>query len=211
MIYVVSDTHFGHQRILEFDSESRPFKTVEEMDEQLISNWNEVVKDEDDIVYMLGDMFMGSTDNIDKIMPRLNGRKVLVRGNHDTNKRVELMEKYVEGVYSIYNLKVGKQIYVLCHYPMREWFGKDYGTIHIYGHVHSNEHRNGILAEPNSFHAGVDTNNLRPVALSDIRDKFVRCAHPNIKRKGNENGVYCVNCGKVVRKYVVNNVATWLV
>ena len=207
--FITSDTHFGHANILGFEPGSRPFKTIEEMNEKLIENWNGVVT-ENDTVYVLGDMFMGSLDLIDEIMPRLNGRKVLIRGNHDTNKRVERYAPYVEAIHDLYNLKVGKQMYVLCHYPMREWFAKDHGSIHLYGHVHSNEHRGGISSEPMSYHVGVDTNNLTPIALEDIKNRFVMCGHPNIKKKGNEAGVYCVNCGQVVRKYIINNAEVWV-
>lgn len=171
-VFVTSDCHFGHTNILTFEIETRPFSTVEEMNEKLIENWNGVVKS-DDTVYVLGDMFMGSLDLIDEIMPRLNGKKILIRGNHDTKKRIERYAPYFESIHDIYHLKVGKQMYALCHYPMREWFAKDHGAIHLYGHVHSNDHRGGVSIEPNSFHVGVDTNNLTPIKLEDIKNKFV--------------------------------------
>lgn len=121
MIFFTSDCHFNHQNILEYEKESRGcFSTIEEMNEQIIYNWNKKVS-KNDTVYILGDMFMGGLDAIDEIMPRLKGKKILIRGNHDTNKRMERTLPYLEEAYDIYNLKYNKQMFVLCHYPLREW------------------------------------------------------------------------------------------
>lgn len=49
----ISDLHFGHKSALEFDN--RPFKTIEEMDNYMIANWNRVVSDED-TVRIVGDI-----------------------------------------------------------------------------------------------------------------------------------------------------------
>lgn len=208
-IWFTSDLHFNHKNILQYEVESRgSFSSLEDMNEVLINNWNGVVEDED-IVYVLGDVFMGCLDAIDAIMPRLKGRKILIRGNHDTNPRVARLEKYFEEVHDIYNLKYGNRFYVLCHYPMREWQHKEHGAIHLYGHIHSNEHRNGILSEKNSFHVGVDTNNLTPISIEQINWRLFSCVHPHIKTEGNSE-VYCVDCGKIVKKYIVNDKETWI-
>ena len=82
MIYFTSDTHFNHTNILKYEPETRPFETIEEMNETLIANWNNVVKEED-TVYVLGDFFMGMLDAIEPIYNRLNGKVILIRGNHD--------------------------------------------------------------------------------------------------------------------------------
>lgn len=166
MIWFTSDLHFGHENILKYE-ETRGFSTIEKMNEKLVENWNSVVKDED-IIYILGDFFMGSIDLIDKILPRLKGEKVLIRGNHDSNKRVEKFKSYGIEVYDMYNLKYDKKLFVLCHYPMREWLNKEHGSIHLYGHVHGSEHRNGFLNEKNSYHVGVDTNNLMPISIEEV-------------------------------------------
>ena len=163
-IYLTSDTHFNHENILKYE-EIRNFPSVEVMNEKIIENWNSVVGD-DDLVYMLGDIFMGPLDGIDEIMPRLKGRKYLVIGNHDTAPRVERMSKYLEGSSDMLIIRLPKKKRAtLCHYPMREWYGKDQGCVHFYGHVHGNEHRGGLNTERGSFHIGMDTNNLTPIAL----------------------------------------------
>lgn len=208
MIWFTSDLHFNHKNIIVFEKEVRPFETLDEMNEKLIENWNSVVA-EDDTVYVLGDFFMGPLDPIDEIMPRLKGKKILIRGNHDTNPRVARLAKYCDEIHDLYNLKYQGKFLVLCHFPIREWQHKENGSIHLYGHVHSNEHRNGFLAEPNSYHIGVDTNGLTPVSIDFILDKFNKCNHEKVLHQ--ENGGYmCGNCGKELRKYNINNAEVWI-
>lgn len=74
-----ADFHFAHANIIEY--EHRPWKTVEEMDEGLIKNWNRKVK-KGDLVYMLGDFTLSrDPEYIISLLQRLNGQKVLVKGN----------------------------------------------------------------------------------------------------------------------------------
>ncbi|MCF1193194.1 metallophosphoesterase, partial [Mangrovimonas sp. AS39] len=79
-VWFTSDLHLGHKNILVYEKEARPFETVEEMNETLISNWNNTVRTSD-IVFCLGDFAFGRS-NVD-LAARLNGRKRLVMGNHD--------------------------------------------------------------------------------------------------------------------------------
>jgi calcineurin-like phosphoesterase family protein len=76
-IYLISDTHFGHENIIQYCG--RPFANAELMDECLVDNWNSVVG-RNDIIYHLGDVYLG---NGASVIPRLNGRKRLILGNHD--------------------------------------------------------------------------------------------------------------------------------
>jgi len=78
--WFTSDTHFGHKRIIELSN--RPFDSVENMNEQLVENWNYFVKPED-TVYHLGDVALGSFLESLAYVGRLNGIKHLVVGNHD--------------------------------------------------------------------------------------------------------------------------------
>lgn len=91
-VFVTSDTHFNHVNMVEkFCQESRPFNTVEEMNEAIVKNWNSVVSP-DDTVYHLGDCFMGQLDTVAKYGSRLNGKIHVIPGNHDTKKRIAEME-----------------------------------------------------------------------------------------------------------------------
>lgn len=80
MIYYISDTHFKDQKI--FDKCKRPFKSVDEMEEVIINKWNKKVNDED-IVYVLGDIGKDDDPSTIDIFNKLKGHKHLIVGNHD--------------------------------------------------------------------------------------------------------------------------------
>ena len=84
-VFFTSDCHFDHANIIKYCS--RPFETAEEMNRQLILNWNKVVS-WDDTVFILGDFCFGQRTRWEKILPQLNGYKYLVLGNHDKLKYI---------------------------------------------------------------------------------------------------------------------------
>lgn len=129
--FYTSDLHLGHKNVLTFDN--RPFFTLTEMKETIIDNWNKVVSDNDN-VYVLGDMFWNNSE-ISEVMPKLNGNKFLIKGDHDrVNKE---LEKYFIWIKDYDVIKDGKEHVVLCHYPIAHWINADYGYIHLYGHIHA--------------------------------------------------------------------------
>jgi calcineurin-like phosphoesterase family protein len=77
--FYISDLHIGHKNILNLDN--RPFFNLADMKETIIDNWNKVVG-KNDSVYVLGDMFWNNSE-ISIVLPKLNGMKYLVKGNHD--------------------------------------------------------------------------------------------------------------------------------
>ena len=87
MIYFTSDLHLGHRGIIAM--RNRPFADVEEMNRTLIANFNAVVH-KDDTVYILGDLAHHmQVEDVNKIIEKLNGRKILIKGNHDKKKDYE--------------------------------------------------------------------------------------------------------------------------
>lgn len=131
MKFYTSDLHIGHQNVISFDQ--RPFYNLDDMKQTIIHNWNSIVTSNDE-VYILGDMFWNNED-IPDVLPQLKGNLYLVKGNHDRinsemSKRFVWIRDYAE-------IKDGDEHIVLCHYPIAHWRNADYGTIHLYGHIHS--------------------------------------------------------------------------
>ena len=97
MIYFIADTHFNHENIIKYCN--RPFKNTYKMNEYIIQKWNSVVK-KDDTVYHLGDVGFGSLQEVKSLVERLNGTKILIKGNHDlkigmnTWKEIGFLEVY---------------------------------------------------------------------------------------------------------------------
>jgi calcineurin-like phosphoesterase family protein len=135
-IFVISDTHFGHENILTFfnndGSRVRNFSCVEEMDEHMVEQWNKVVSDSD-IVYHLGDVFFGKGH---QHLSRLKGRKRLVLGNHDNAKSEHLLKNFQK--IMVWRLFPDLNC-LLSHVPIhKESFRKvDYN---LHGHVHGNSY-----------------------------------------------------------------------
>lgn len=132
-IWVTSDTHFFHTRVIEF---SRPqYSCVEEMNEDIIRKWNDTVQFED-TVYHLGDFAFGSDlEKIERLIQRLNGKIKLILGNHDTQPKIELYRKYFKIMVSS---KISDDGVIMTHYPVHE-IELNYGNkINIHGHTHLN-------------------------------------------------------------------------
>lgn len=130
--FYIADTHFAHKNILAFDG--RPFKSVEAMDEEMISRWNKAVTPEDR-VYILGDFHWGKEDEWLKILPRLNGQKTLIQGNHDINP--QKTRRYFADVKEYKVIDDNGRKIVLSHYPIPCFRNHFYGWYHLYGHVHT--------------------------------------------------------------------------
>jgi calcineurin-like phosphoesterase family protein len=135
-IFVVSDTHFGHANILRFTDSTtgeliRPgFASLEEMDEHMIQQWNSVVQDKD-IVYHLGDVYMNDGH---RVLPRLQGRKRLILGNHDNGKSLYLQAHFQK----IMMWRMWPELNcVLTHVPIHE-SGMYKVHYNLHGHIHQN-------------------------------------------------------------------------
>ena len=135
--FLVSDTHFGHKGVCHFTrndgvTKLRPWDTPEEMDEAMIAKWNAVVRPEDK-VYHLGDVVINR-----RALPtlaRLNGDKVLIRGNHDIFPDVEYREYFRE--LRAYHVMNGM---ILSHIPLHSDSMGRFG-VNIHGHTHANRVR----------------------------------------------------------------------
>ena len=133
-VFLVSDTHFGHTGVCRFTrndgvTKLRPWDNADEMDEFMVKAWNERVKPTDK-VYHLGDVVINRKAL--KIMHRLNGDKVLIRGNHDIFRDNEYREHFRE--LRAYHVMNGL---ILSHIPVHEASLGRFGC-NIHGHLHAN-------------------------------------------------------------------------
>ena len=133
-VFLVSDTHFGHAGVCRFTrndgvTKLRPWDSAEEMDEEMIRRWNDRVRPKDK-VYHLGDVVINRKAL--PILNRLNGDKVLIRGNHDIFKD----EDYTPYFRSLRGYHVMNGM-ILSHIPVHpESLGR-FG-VNIHGHTHAN-------------------------------------------------------------------------
>ena len=133
-VFLVSDTHFGHTGVCRFTrndgvTKLRPWDNADEMDEALVKAWNERVRPTDK-VYHLGDVVINRRAL--GIMRRLNGDKVLIRGNHDIFKDDDYREHFRE--LRAYHVMNGM---ILSHIPIHSESLGRFGT-NIHGHLHAN-------------------------------------------------------------------------
>jgi len=169
VIYFTSDAHLGHANVIRLCN--RPFSSIEEMDETIISNWNRVVH-ANDTVYILGDLMFRNQRPAGEYLERLKGRKHLITGNHDEKwlKQIDPAE-YFESVSALTSIKDNKRKLVLCHYPLMTWGGANKGAVLIYGHIHAN--KTGafwplLKSMENALNAGMDVNRFRPVSFDEL-------------------------------------------
>jgi calcineurin-like phosphoesterase family protein len=167
MYWFTADQHFSHPWMA---TEYRGFSTIDTHDQQLVQDWVEVVPPSD-VVVVLGDFYWGNdTQYAERLISKLPGNIIMVKGNHDNwwrkNKR------------HAYNKRIEKKEYVYgTHFPLRSWtrgqsvVDSDLGIPrwNIHGHCH------GMLDEyPNQFDVGVDVahklyGKWRPFSIKELR------------------------------------------
>lgn len=169
-VFLTSDAHFSH--IQPFVWEARGYESVEQMNEEQVRKWNEVVGPEDE-VWFLGDGMMN--DNVAGIecFKQLKGKIRVVRGNHDTDARVKLYEELGIEVVDAKYLKYKKKMFFLSHYPILIANGEDecwLATWNLHGHTHQTENFNP--EHEFMYHVGVDSHNGYPISLDDIIEEI---------------------------------------
>lgn len=173
--FLVSDTHFGHVGCTKFlnddCSKMRPWDNVEEMDEALVANWNKVVGPKDK-VYHLGDVVINRKAL--KTLERLNGDKVLIKGNHDIFHHHDYL-RYFRDIRAYHLLdKI-----LLAHIPvhpasLERWRGQIHGHLHTYavmkwGGIAMQEY---CYEDPKYFSVCVERINYTPIPFEKVNDIF---------------------------------------
>lgn len=190
-VWFTADTHFGHKNVIGFCN--RPYTNVDEMNEDLIAKWNDSVQ-EGDTIYHLGDFAFLNKVKTREIIERLNGDIILLKGNHDANRKKEFFLDC--GMTAVYDLGYGhtleyfsdddEVLFEMCHYPVQEAMGdydqRDYLLLEapprsevpgvlVHGHVHQQ-----WRMRRNMVNVGCDVWGLKPVSLRKLLAcvKYVR-------------------------------------
>jgi len=168
-IFLISDHHFGHSNIVHKFDPSRPFVNIHEHDEALVSNHNSVVRPEDH-VYFLGDVVINR--RMLPIVTRLNGKKRLVRGNHDIFKTKEYIDVGFEEIYGVRvfqpNTQQNKTGFILSHIPLHpDHLIRGYKNVH--GHLHFNRVMRGPIPDDRYISVCCEHVNYTPVLLESLR------------------------------------------
>lgn len=173
MIYFISDLHLFHKNVIQHSN--RPFISVEEMNQTIIDNWNATINKEDE-VYILGDFIVrGTGQQANQILKQLNGKKYLIKGNHDhflDDKEFDIT--LFEWVKNYYTFRYNKIKFVLFHYPILEWDGYYNNSIHLYGHVHNNncDYYSKVLG-PRAINVSVEMLNYFPISIDKIMKRVM--------------------------------------
>jgi calcineurin-like phosphoesterase family protein len=189
MIFFTSDQHFNHTNIILYSS--RPYSSVEEMNEALVSNFNDRVSSTD-TTYHLGD-FSLQEKMVPLFLPRLNGTHILIEGNHDIlhpahrshrksqyQKRDASVEaavkRYIDYGFKEVHLELEYEEFLLAHMPYElldrhdkydAWRPTRHGNrILLHGHVHNAWK---YKADPPQLNCGVDVWSYAPVSIDEIR------------------------------------------
>ncbi len=168
-IFVTADLHLGHANIIKYCN--RPFDNVIEMTDTIIKRWNERVKSED-LVYIIGDLLFNQSVN-KNLINYLNGRIILIEGNHDKHNEVSTIKTKIQSIY----LKYNKQNIQLVHRP-QDVYTHNNGSIALVGHVHNNWEFKDTFNNCIMINVGVDVNDFYPKTLDEIFKKY----YHNIKK-----------------------------
>jgi len=160
--WLISDTHFGHNNIYRFSDKHGDrmrgwADNAATGDEIMVEAWNSVVRPKDR-VYHLGDVAIPRAAL--RILGRLNGRKVLIRGNHDMFKLKDYTEHFddIRGMWKL-------DTYILTHAPIHPCSIPPWCTANVHGHVHR-----GTLPDSRYRNVSVEVlDGQRPISFDDIR------------------------------------------
>jgi calcineurin-like phosphoesterase family protein len=147
-VFITSDTHFGEERTLQLSK--RPFSSVEEMDWEMVKQWNALVTDKD-TVYHLGDF--GNP----KMLQHLKGERVyILPGNYDKEPTITKLEEdsRVIIIKNNFLLMLENIAFRLIHAP-EEGEGIDF---FLFGHIHKLQ-----MVKENGLNVGVDCHSFKPI------------------------------------------------
>lgn len=172
-IWISSDFHFSHGNIIKYCPESRGhFTNADEMNDTIINNMNSHISTDDTLI-IVGDIGFCKPPEICSYLNRINGKKVIVWGNHDSRLRYSEELASVQNVigthdYLEFSHEVNGAKHYICvmHFPMLEWHRKHHGAMHFFGHRHTPYSKN--IPTIRSMDIGLDGGMLMPHLLDNL-------------------------------------------
>lgn len=175
MLYVCSDLHLGHDK--SFIYKPRNFSSMEENADTILDRFQETLTNEDDL-YILGDTLVGpDSDMYLEYLEKMPGSLHLLWGNHDSDRRKELLSNLPNVVETLgcgAMLKYKKWHFLLSHYPTLTANYDDYDkplrarVWNLHGHTHSKDYLEFIHKGWQSYNVAVDAHNCYPISIDQI-------------------------------------------
>ena len=173
-IYFISDLHLFHDR--QFIFKPRGFDSVVDMNNTIAENWGRIITDEDDI-YILGDLVLNDTNGGLDILRNLKGKIHIIRGNHDTDNRMQAY-RTIPNVVEICDgrfLRYKDYHFFLTHFPCLtgnlEKESLKQMTLNIFGHTHSKD--KFYEDRPYMYNVACDAQNCTPICIDDIIEQMI--------------------------------------
>jgi calcineurin-like phosphoesterase family protein len=155
--FILSDLHLGHYNIIRYCR--RPFSNAGEMDRVLIGNWNQIIGEADEVIY-LGDLrYSPEAPPSSEYLTRMNGRVTMIRGNHDAD---------IPDAIPYLRINYNGDEFLFIHDPGDAPPGFTGWVVH--GHYHNNdvEHFPFINVETRHVNVSCELTGYRPVSLETI-------------------------------------------
>jgi len=146
--FYTADLHHKHKNICKI-TDRNLVVDQEHHDEWLIDVWNTQVK-RGDLIYILGDIsFSHNVDEIGDWLSKLNGQKIVIKGNHDRNNILEelCIRNVIQNWFSYHEVKIGSTKTCMMHFPIACWNQQGRGSYHIHGHSHGSYKANGKILD----------------------------------------------------------------
>lgn len=168
-VFFTSDTHFNQERTFKFSKRNRYFKDVDDMNNEMVKRWNEVVSDKDTVIH-IGDF------GDENFLYKLNGKIILQEGNYERDGKSIFSEK-VKGLLSDYLtskvVSFDSDNLITVHEPSH--IPSDYRGFYLFGHIHEKQMvKRNYNGSRYGLNVGVDCHNFYPISTNDV--EFYRVA-----------------------------------
>ncbi len=157
--FLISDTHFSHEGIIRLCG--RPFSDVREMDDAMLDAWNSVVRRDDTVIHLGDFAHRAAAARLPKLFNALNGKKHLIKGNHDGESTLTLPW---ESVNDVLHASIDSTVMTLCHYAWRTWPRQRRGALMLFGHSHGR-----LPGNRQTMDLGVDVVGYKPLRIAEVK------------------------------------------